>query len=261
MADQEICRLLDLTGKVAVVTGAASGIGQGIARRLAEAGAFVALLDIDEVRGEATAAELREISGASLFYKCDVTKACDCERVSSAVYGDWGRIDILVNNAGVVRRKNVVDLTEDDWDLVIDVNLKGVYLVSKHIIPYMRNGGGGSIINIGSGWSLKGGPDAVAYCASKGGVANLTRAMAIDHGPEGIRVNCICPGDTDTELLRSEAVQLGADMDEFMREAAARPIKRVGRPEDIANAALFFASDMSSWVTGAALVVDGGGLA
>lgn len=133
--------------------------------------------------------------------------------------------------------------------------------MSKHVIPCMHPDRGGSIINIGSGWGLKGGPDAAAYCAAKGGIANLTRAMAIDHGPIGIRVNCVCPGDTDTPLLRSEAVQLGVDMDEFMREAAARPIRRVGTPDDIANAVLFFASPMSTWVTGATLVVDGGGLA
>jgi len=125
----------------------------------------------------------------------------------------------------------------------------------------MIAGGGGSIINTGSGWSLKGGPDAVSYCAAKGGVLNLTRAMAIDHGRHNIRVNCVCPGDVDTPMLRSECEQLGQDTDEFMREAADRPLSRVGTPTDVANAVLFFASDMSTWVTGAFLAVDGGGTA
>jgi NAD(P)-dependent dehydrogenase (short-subunit alcohol dehydrogenase family) len=125
----------------------------------------------------------------------------------------------------------------------------------------MIRSGGGSIINIGSGWSLKGGPRAASYCAAKGGVVNLTRAMAIDHGKHNIRVNCVCPGDVDTPMLRSECDQLGEDPATFMREAANRPLGRVGTPEDIANAVLFLASPMSSWITGAALVVDGGGLA
>jgi NAD(P)-dependent dehydrogenase (short-subunit alcohol dehydrogenase family) len=121
--------------------------------------------------------------------------------------------------------------------------------------------GGGSIINTGSGWGLKGGSMALAYCASKGGVVNMTRAMAIDHGKHGIRVNCVCPGDTDTPMLRGEADQLGVDEEEFMKAAADRPINRVGTPEDIANAVLFLASDLSSWITGTTIVVDGGGIA
>ena len=139
--------------------------------------------------------------------------------------------------------------------------VKGAYLLSRHVIPIMVRGGGGSIINTGSGWSLKGGPKAASYCAAKGGILNLTRAMALDHGKDGIRVNCVCPGDIDTPMLRGECVQLGEDMEAFMKEAAARPIARVGTPEDVANAVLFFASDLAKWVTGAHLVVDGGGTA
>jgi NAD(P)-dependent dehydrogenase (short-subunit alcohol dehydrogenase family) len=141
------------------------------------------------------------------------------------------------------------------------VNLKGPFLVSKYSIPYMIRGGGGSIVNIASGWGLKGGPKAAAYCASKGGLVNMTRAMAIDHGRNGIRVNCVAPGDVDTPMLRSEAKQLGISWEDFLKDASNRPLARIGRPEDIANAVLFLASDMASWMTGATLVVDGGGIA
>ena len=141
------------------------------------------------------------------------------------------------------------------------VNVGSVFLLGKHAVPVMAAGGGGSIINISSGWGLKGGPDASSYCASKGAVVNLTRAMAIDHGPQNIRVDCICPGDTDTPMLRSEARQLGLDEEAFLAEFAVRPLARLGTPDDIARAVGYLASDAASWVTGAVLVVDGGGLA
>ncbi len=259
--NKKVLDLISLGGKVAMITGGAAGIGLGTAKRLAEAGANIALLDINEDKGKKAEAEIKNIGVKAKFYKCDVTSGSDCKRVVENVYKTFDRIDILFNNAGVIIRKNAVDLSEEEWDMVIDVGLKGVYLVSHYVIPYMVKNGGGSIINTGSGWGLKGGPNAVAYCAAKGGVVNLTRAMAIDHGNQNIRVNCVCPGDVDTELLHSEAKQLGEDDAEFMREAAERPINRVGQPEDIANAVLFFASDLSSWVTGSVLVVDGGGLA
>jgi NAD(P)-dependent dehydrogenase (short-subunit alcohol dehydrogenase family) len=253
--------LLSLEGKVAIVTGAASGIGRGISARLAEMEAFVAALDIDEPRGHATADEIEALGGTATFLKCDVRSAADCRHAVESVLKRAKRIDILCNCAGIAIRKDAVELTEDEWDLALDVTLKGIYLMSHEVIPHMIRGGGGSIINIGSGWSLKGGPRAAAYCAAKGGAVNLTRAMAIDHGKHNIRVNCVCPGDVDTPMLQSECAQLGEDRETFMREAANRPLARVGTPDDIANAVLFLASPMSSWITGAALVVDGGGLA
>jgi len=254
-------QLLSLEEKVAMVTGAASGIGRGIILRLADLGGVTAILDIDEQKGSETAHEIRNRGGEAIFVKCDVRSAADCRTAVEAVIAKAGKIDILCNCAGIAIRKDVVELTEEEWDTALDVTLTGIYRLSHEVIPHMIRSGGGSIINIGSGWALKGGPKAAAYCAAKGGAVNLTRAMAIDYGKYNIRVNCVCPGDVDTAMLRSECAQLGEDVQAFMREAANRPLARVGTAEDVANAVLFLAGPMSTWITGAALVVDGGGLA
>ncbi len=253
--------LLSLEGKVAVITGAASGIGRGTAELFAQMGSKVALLDIDQAKGGQVESCINKDGNCAKFFKCDVTSDADCRKATEDIIAAFGKIDILFNNAGVAIRKNTVDLSEKEWDLAVDVTLKGIFMLSHYVIPHMISNGGGSIINTGSGWSLKGGANAVSYCAAKGGTVNLTRAMAIDHGKHNIRVNCICPGDTDTPLLHSECEQLGENEDQFMEEAAVRPISRVGTPQDVAHAVLFFASDMSVWVTGAHLVVDGGGIA
>ena len=253
---------LNLTGKVAVITGASGGIGLASAQLLSAYGACVAIFDVNTAQGEAEAEKLRAEGRNARFYKCDVTSSADCEAAVAAVERDFGRIDILHNNAGVTFRKDVTLLEEREWDLVLDVTLKGVYLVSKYAVPIMVKSGGGSIINTGSGWGLKGGDKAAAYCAAKGGVVNLTRAMAIDHGAQNIRVNSVNPGDTDTAMLRSEGRQLGENEEQFLKDSAkGRPLERLGTPEDIAKTVLFLASDLSTWVTGAALVVDGGGIA
>jgi len=259
--EERAANLLSLKGQGAIVTGAASGIGRGISLRLAEMGAFVALLDVDDIKGRASAAEIEAQGGVAVFLNCDVRRAAECRRAVETVIKRSGKVDILCNCAGVAIRKDIVELTEDEWDLALDVTLKGIYLLSREVVPHMIRNGGGTIINIGSGWSLKGGPKAASYCAAKGGTVNLTRAMAIDHGKNNIRVNCVCPGDVETPMLLSECAQLGEDPQKFMREAANRPLGRVGTPDDIANAVLFLASPMSSWITGVALVVDGGGLA
>ena len=253
--------IISLDGRVAIVSGAASGIGRETSRRLAEFGCAVALLDVDEERGRQAADEIHAAGGRALFVRCDVRSDADCGHAVEKTVAAFGRVDILINNAGLIVRKNTVDCSESEWDRVVDVMLKGTFLLSRQVIPHMVRAGGGSIVNMGSGWALKGGPDAVSYCAAKGGILNMTRAMAIDHGPQGIRVNCVCPGDVDTPLLRNECAQLGRDEAEFMAEAACRPLARVGTPGDVANAVLFFAGDLSKWVTGAFLAVDGGGIA
>jgi len=252
--------LLSLEGKVAIVTGAASGIGRGIALRLAELGAAIVILDIDAAGAKSTEERIAQ-QGKVRFEKCDVRSSRDCQRAVAAAIDAFGKIDILCNNAGVIFRKDVTNLTEDEWDLALDVTLKSIFRLSREVIPHMIKAGSGAIINTGSGWSLKGGPQAASYCAAKAGVLNLTRAMAIDYGKHNIRVNCVCPGDIDTPMLQSECEQLGEKTVTFLREAANRPIARVGTPEDVANAVLFLASGMATWITGTHLVVDGGGLA
>lgn len=258
---QTASQLLSLESRVAVVTGAASGIGRGIAVRLAEMGAVVAALDKNAEGAAATIATISQIGSQGLAIPCDVTSREGCIRAIEQTIQSLGCIDILCNNAGITIRKDAATLKEDEWDAVIDVTLKSVYLLSHEVLPHMIRARRGVIINTGSGWSLKGGPKAAAYCAAKAGVVNLTRAMAIDYGKDNIRVNCVCPGDVDTPMLASECRQLGDNPDQFMRDAANRPLNRVGTPEDVANAVLFLASDMANWVTGACLVVDGGGLA
>jgi NAD(P)-dependent dehydrogenase (short-subunit alcohol dehydrogenase family) len=254
-------QFLSMQGKVAIITGGGSGIGRGISLLLGEMGALVAVLDIDETKAGETAAQIRDQKGHAVSLRCDVRISSDCRQAVDTIIQKWRKIDLLCNCAGIAIRKDILELAEDEWDRALDVTLKGIYILSREVVPHMSRGGGGSIINIGSGWALKGGPRAASYCAAKGGTVNLTRAMAIDHGKDNIRVNCVCPGDVDTPMLRSECAQLGEDAQAFMKEAANRPLARVGTPEDVAKAVLFLASPMSSWITGAALVVDGGGLA
>lgn len=252
---------LRMEDKVVVITGAAGGIGLGTAQLFAAMGGKVAIFDIQDDKGEKEAAAIRDAGGQAIYVKCDVTSPESCETAVNKVVDKFGKINVLFNNAGVAIRKNAVDLSIQEWDLAMNVTLRGIYLVSHFVIPHIVEAGGGSIINSGSGWSLKGGGDAISYCAAKGGAWNMTRAMAIDHGKDNIRVNCVAPGDVDTAMLRSECAQLGENEDEFMKDAASRPISRVGEVNDVANAVLFLASDLSSWVTGTHIVVDGGGIA
>lgn len=250
-----------LSGKTALVTGGASGIGRATALALAEAGAAVVVVDLNAAQGAEVVSAIESAGGKAILVAGDVTTAADCERAVATAVETFGRLDVLFNNAGIIRRASVVDTTEAEWDRVMAVNVKSIFLMCKAAVPVMAKGGGGSIINSGSGWGLKGGGNAASYCASKGAVVNLTRAMAIDHGPQGIRVNSVCPGDTDTPMLRHEAQQLGQAEASFLAEAAERPLRRFGKPSEIAQAVLYLASDAASYVTGAALVVDGGGLA
>ena len=250
---------LGLHDKVALVTGGASGIGRAIASAFASTGAAIA--DVDEVGGEKLVAEIETQGGDARFFVCDVTHSRQCARTVERTWKAFGGLHILVNAAGVILRATVVETDESDWDHTLDVNLKGTFLMCKYALPWMMQGGGGAIVNISSGWGLLGGQKAAAYCASKGGVVLLTKAMALDHAGQNIRVNCICPGDTDTPMLREEARQMGQSIEIFLKNAANRPLGRLGTTEDVARAALFLVGESATFITGTTLVVDGGGLA
>ena len=251
----------NLGGRVAIVTGGAGGIGGATARVLAEDGATVVIADLDYNGANKVAEEIIGAGGIAKAYKVDLSLPSDIAEFVALVIQDYGRIDILFNNAGIIKRTTCLDISIDEWDLVFNVNFRAIFLMCKHVVPYMKLNGGGSIVNTGSGWGLKGGGQALSYCASKGAVVNMTRALAIDHGPDHIRVNSINPGDTNTPMLSNEAGQLGQEIQSFLAESADRPLRRMGEPIEIARTVLFLVSDASSFITGAAIVVDGGGIA
>ncbi len=250
-----------LENKIALITGGTSGIGEATAYLFAREGAKVAITGRNETRGHVVTAHILESGGKAIFVRTDVRHAAECKRAVDATLDAFGRLDILFNNAGVFYPQTALECSEEEWDLQIDINLKGTFLMSKYALEPMITQGGGVIINNSSGWGLVGGDKAVAYCASKGGVVLLTKAMAVDHGRQGIRVNCICPGDVDTPMLPEDARLRGLDWKTYLAGCENRPLGRIGTPEEIAKAVLFLASDDSSFMTGAVLAVDGGGTA
>jgi NAD(P)-dependent dehydrogenase (short-subunit alcohol dehydrogenase family) len=250
-----------LANKVALVTGGSSGMGRATAKVFAQEGAKVAIIGRNESRGRQVVDEIGRDGGKAIFVKTDVRLAEDCRRAVDATVDAFGRLDILFNNAGVLYANTVPDCSEEEWDLTIDISLKGTFLMSKLALPIMITQGSGVIVNNASGWGLVGGNAAAAYCAAKGGVVLLTKAMAIDHARQGIRVNCICPGDVDTPMLEEDARLRKMDFEDYLVAAADRPMGRIGKSEEIASAVLFLATDASSFMTGATLVVDGGGTA
>jgi len=250
-----------LENKVALITGGTSGIGEASAQLFAKEGASVVITGRSEERGFAVTEKLLESGGRALFIRTDVRQAGECQRAVDGTLNAFGGLDILFNNAGVFFAHTTLDCSEEEWDLQIDVNLKGTFLMSKAALPHMIQRGKGVIINNSSGWGIVGGDRAVAYCASKGGVVLLTKAMAVDHGRQGIRANCICPGDVDTPMLPEDARIRGLRWEDYLAGCANRPLGRIGTADEIAKAALFLACDDSSFMTGAALVVDGGGTA
>jgi NAD(P)-dependent dehydrogenase (short-subunit alcohol dehydrogenase family) len=250
-----------LKDKVAIITGGTSGIGEATALLFGKEGAQVAVTGRNESRGAAVVARIRKLGSEAIFLRADVSLAKDCRRAVEETLRAFGKLDILFNNAGIFYPQTTIECSEKEWDEQIDINLKGTFLMSKFALPAMIARGHGVIINNSSGWGIVGGDRAVAYCASKGGVVLMTKAMAIDHGKQGIRVNCICPGDVETPMLPADAKMRGLKWKDYIAGCASRPLGRVGTAEEIAKAVLFLASDDSSFMTGAALVVDGGGTA
>jgi NAD(P)-dependent dehydrogenase (short-subunit alcohol dehydrogenase family) len=244
-----------LEDKVAIVTGAGSGIGRATALRLAQEGARVVLVDRDEAAGATTLGSLIAAGGEAHLSVADVSRGADAERMVDEAVRVFGRLDALVNNAAVMVPKTVPELSEDEWDYVLGVNLKGVFLCSKQaILCFRRQGGGGAIVNMASVNSFYAEGGIAAYCAAKGGVQQLTRAMAIDHSAEGIRVNCICPGWIDTPM------NAGYFADPAARGFADKlhALGRIGQPAEVAAVAAFLISADASFVTGASIVADGG---
>ena len=247
-----------LENKVALISGGARGMGAAEARMFAREGAKVVIGDVLDAEGTRVAAEIAESGGDALFVHLDVTHEEDWRSAIGAATSSFSKLDILVNNEGIWRRGRVEDTTVEDWDMILDVNAKGVFLGTKLAIPEMRKAGGGSIINISSTAGLVGGPRSSAYTASKGAARLFTKATAVQYAQEGIRANSIHPGPIDTPMIQQ--VWHG---EEQSREAAlARtPLGRIGTPDDIAYGVLFLASDESSFMTGSELVIDGGSTA
>jgi NAD(P)-dependent dehydrogenase (short-subunit alcohol dehydrogenase family) len=256
--------MAELDGKVALVTGGSLGIGRATARRLAQAGAAVVLCGHDDASVEDALAELRgaglEVDGR----RADVASSAEVEGLVRLAVERYGGVDILVNSAGIQRYGTVVDTSEELWDEVLGVNLKGMFLAAKHCVPELRRRGGGAIVNVASVQSFAVQGSVAAYAASKGGVIALTKAIAVDHAAENIRCNAVCPGSVDTPMLRSAADLFKGDRseDELIRAwGRSHPLGRVARTEEVAEAIAFLASERSSFVTGAELKVDGGLLA
>ncbi len=253
---------MKLADKVAIITGGNSGIGAATTELFSREGARVCITGRNEKRCGEVVAEINKIGGQAVFVLADVRSPDECRKTVEATLEAFGRVDILFNYAVVYFADNAVDCSVEELDLTIDINLKGTFLMSKFVLPSMIEQGSGVIINNGSGWGIVGGKKAVSYCASKGGVVLMTKAMALDHAGQGIRVNCLCPGDVKTPMLDEDARAQGLTWDEYHAQAVAqRPMGRIGTPEEIAKAALFLASDDSTFMTGASLVVDGGGTA
>ncbi len=252
-----------LKGKVALITGGTSGIGAATAHVFAREGAKVAITGRRCDLGEAVVAQIGQAGGEAIFIAADVTRAEDCRRSIDETIAAYGRIDILFNNAGVVTKGALEETSEEDWARTFDVNVKGVYLMTKSVLPIMREQGKGVIVNNASDWGIVGGPGYTAYSASKGAIVLLTKSVALEVARDNIRVNAICPGDTYVERWHTDERRADASSIEEELQAMGEdlPIGRVGTVKEIANAVLFLASDESSFMTGATLIVDGGNTA
>jgi len=248
-----------LVGKVALITGGYSGIGKATALLFAREGASIVIAGRDEERGARAVAEIQAAGGVACFVHCDVRRAGDCQGAVETAVERFGRLDILVNNAGVVVPGRAEDLDEATWDLAMDTNAKGVFLMSRAAIPVMRRQGGGAVVTNASDSGVVGESNLAAYCASKGAAVLLSKAMAVDHAAENIRINCVCPGPVYVGRWERRAAAGGYDVSrDVARFVSDVPMGRVGAPDEVAHAILFLASEESGFITGAEIVVDGG---
>jgi NAD(P)-dependent dehydrogenase (short-subunit alcohol dehydrogenase family) len=244
--------------KVGIVTGGGAGIGKATALLLAKEGAFVCVADSIAEAGEATAREIEVAGGEAFSLMVDVSSNQDCQAMVEATVLRWGKLNFLCNIAGIVVGGVLDQTQEEDWNRSIDVNLKSIYLASRHALPHLKKSGGGSIVNMASVAGLMGVKNRAAYSASKGGVIALTKSMAIDYVEDHIRVNSICPGTVDSPSLQKRLESLPDPVAAHRDFISRQPMKRFGRPEEIANTVLFLCSDESSFITGIEVIVDGG---
>jgi len=248
-----------LKDKVALVTGAASGIGLATAALFGQEGAKVMCGDVDAEGAERVAQQITDGGGEAASLQADVSQAADVERMVRQTVERWGRLDVLVNNAGILFLMPLTQVPEEEWDRVMSINLKGVYLGCKYAIPQMVSQGKGTIVNTASIAGLRGFATFDTYGASKGGVVQLTKALAVEFARMNVRVNCVCPGVIDTAFVDNTVVEQGLDKAEFVATLGeGHPMGRIGRPEEVAAAILFLSSDEASFITGVALPVDGG---
>jgi NAD(P)-dependent dehydrogenase (short-subunit alcohol dehydrogenase family) len=254
-----------LTGKVAIITGATSGIGKATAYLFAEEGADLVITGRRAELGQSISAGIRQKGARCVFIQADHSQADDCSRVVEQTLAEFGRVDILFNNAGIVTSGTAETTSDDVWNKTLAINVTAVWDMCKLVIPHMKRQGGGVIVNNGSDWSVVAGADAFPYVVSKGAVGLMTKAMALDFARDNIRVNAVCPGDTFVDRWLEKGYFEDSDpvsIEEAMKESSAYiPMGRFGKPEEIANAVLFLASDDSSFVTGHLLLVDGGNTA
>jgi NAD(P)-dependent dehydrogenase (short-subunit alcohol dehydrogenase family) len=250
---------MDFTGKVVLVTGSTTGIGEACARAFAEAGAAVMVSGRDSERGQAVVAAIRADGGHAEFTPADLRAGGACDSLVDATLATFGRFDVLVNNAGILYTADSLETSDEQWLDTMAVNVNALFYLSRAAVKFMRQAGGGAIVNIASEWGLNGEPRHVAYCASKGAVLQITRCMALDHAADNIRVNAVCPGEIHTRMVDEILASKGGDPTQRLRALAAGiPMRRLARPVEVARCVQFLASDLASYVTGASLSVDGG---
>ncbi len=248
----------DFSNQSVLVTGATAGIGEAVAITFAQAGANVMLSGRDQARGQSVLANITKTGGNAELMTGDISDVGFCEKLITKTKTQFGSLDVLVNNAGVIYYKTVADTTDDEWNQIMSVNVNGVFYCSRAAVRLMQEQGRGNIVNIASDASLVGFRNMAAYCASKGAVLQLTKAMALDHAREGIRVNAVCPDNVDTPMFQRAANKSNDKAKYYAKADDAIPIGRIAQPEDVTNAVLYLASEQASFLTGVGLPVDGG---